>query len=294
MYEKKRFRAARARDPVPIRPREASSVAVPQVTHATAPAAPSSDPEDNETGNLVDFIDREDLRTAEIGHRGRICFIGTEISNFNYLVRQSSLHPGHDSVFHFGNRQFHPKYTSHDLQHIPSDAIRRTDPEVEHKLLRAYFDQVNCGWPIVDEECFMMQYGGKDPRNPLSLPLLNAILLVGAHVLAPKDKCMKSFQTVFFRRAKTLIDCRFDQDRTVYVQVALLMTWYSDGLEEIVANGWHWIGVATRTALGCGMHRDVTQSKMLPVSKRTWTRLWWVLFQFDTLVSASYGRPQAL
>ena len=289
MYEKKKFRASGAQTPVPIRPREQTPV-----TLAPALAGPASDAEDNETGNLCDLIDREDLRAAEIGYGGRMCFIGSEISNFNYLVRQSSLHPGDDTVFHFGNRQFHPKYTCHDLHHIPPESLERAEPEVERKLLRAYFDHINRGWPIVDEECFMVQYSGKDPRIPLSLPLLNAILLVGSHVLAPEDRSMKKLQTAFFRRAKTLIDCRLDQDRTVYVQVALLMTWYSDGLEEIVANGWHWIGVATRTALGCGMDRDVTQSKIVPVAKRTWTRLWWVLFQFDTMVSASYGRPQTL
>ena len=276
-------------------PREQPGAAAAHADAAADHVAPSSDAEDNETGNLCDLIDREDFRAAEISHSGRMCFVGSEMSNFNYLVRQSSLHPGDDGVFHFGNRQFHPKYTGHDLHHIPPDSLKRTDPEVEQKLLRAYFDHVNRGWPIVDEECFMVQYTGKDPRYPLSLPLLNAILLVGAHVLAPEDRSTnKSLQAAFFRRAKTLIDCRQDQDRTVYVQVALLMTWYSDGLEEIVANGWHWIGVATRTALGLGMDRDVTRSRMNPVAKRTWARLWWVLFQFDTMVSASYGRPQAL
>ncbi|PMB67883.1 Acetamidase regulatory protein [Beauveria bassiana] len=68
----------------------------------------------------------------------------------------------------------------------------------------------------------------------------------------------------------------------MYVQVALLMTWYSDGHEEIVANAWHWIGFAIRIAIGHGMHRDATHSKMLPVHRRLWTRLWWILFQFDT------------
>lgn len=162
------------------------------------------------------------------------------------------------------------------------------------RLLRAYFDRVNLGWPIVDEEHFMAQYQGKDVQNPLMLPLLNAILLVGAHVLGGGDKSVAQLQATFFRRAKTLIDCRFEQDRTMYVQVALLLTWYSDGHEEIVANAWHWIGFAIRIAIGHGMHRDVTHSKLLPVHRRSWTRLWWILYQFDTTVSAAYGRPQTL
>jgi transcriptional regulatory protein AMDR len=61
-----------------------------------------------------------------------------------------------------------------------------------------------------------------------------------------------------------------------------------------VANAWYWIGVAARTALGLGMHRDATNSRMLPVHKRTWMRLWWVLVQFDTIIASSYGKPQVL
>jgi transcriptional regulatory protein AMDR len=249
---------------------------------------------DDDPGNLAEFIDREDVRTAVIDQHGRTCFIGTEVSNFNYLVRQSSFQPGYDSVFHFGNRQFARKFTAHDLQHVPPEALERTSREMETRLLRAYFENVNTGWPIVDEECFMAQYERKTARCQLPLPLLNAILVVGAHVVAAYDGSVRELQPTFFHRAKLLVDYRFEQDRTMYVQVALLLTWYSDGLEEIVANAWHWIGIATRTALGCGMHRDVSGSSMTPIAKRTWARLFWVLFQFDTMVSLSYGRPQAM
>jgi transcriptional regulatory protein AMDR len=251
--------------------------------------------EPEEPGNLCDFIAREEERAAEISLRGRSCYIGTEVSNFNYLVRNSSLLPGSRSVYHFRNRQFQRRHTAHDLDGIPREALERLDPTLEAELLQAYFARVNRGWPIVDEELFMEQYGGRDPKKPLVLPLLNAILLVGAHVLASYSRNdVRPLQAVFFRRAKALLDHRFEQDRTAHIQAALLLTWHSDGLEEVVANAWYWLGIATRTALGVGMHRDSARSRMTPASKRTWKRLWWVLFQFDTMISVSYGRPQAM
>lgn len=231
-----------------------------------------------------------------------MCFIGSDVSNFGYLVRQVAQ-PQRRDAFHFGSRQFARRHTAHELQRVPPEALARCAAPLERRLLRAYFDRVNPGWPIVDEEHFMAQYRGGDARNPLMLPLLNAMLLVGVHVLRARGEEgggggkggeLAQLQRTFFRRAKTLIDCRFEQDRTMYVQVALLMTWYSDGHEEIVANAWHWIGFAIRIAIGHGMHRDATHSKMLPVHRRLWTRLWWILFQFDTAVSAAYGRPQIL
>ncbi|KAF5137799.1 Acetamidase regulatory protein [Metarhizium anisopliae] len=249
-----------------------------------------------ESGNLADLVSGEAIRTAQINHQSRMCFIGSEPSNFNYLVRQTSSQTSQDRIFHFSNRQYHLKYTAHDIDRIPHEALERPTKPLIDKLVRAYFVHINRGWPIVDEENFLDQLEEKDPRNPLSLPLFNAVLLVGAHVLSFQEdfEQMKQLQSVLFRRTKTLIDCRFDQDRFAYVQVALLLTWYSDGLEEVVANAWYWLGTAARTATGLGMHRDTTTSRLLDVHKRSWVRVWWVLFQFDTLISLSYGRPQSL
>ena len=140
----------------------------------------------------------------------------------------------------------------------------------------------------------MDQLHGTNQHNPLSLPLFNAVLLVGAHVLSAQRAEFRPYQDVFFRRTKELVYSRVEQNRLVYVQVALLLTWYSDGLEEVVANAWYWIGSAARTAIGLGMNRASTNARTLDSLKRTWICVWWVLFQFDTLISLSYGRPQCL
>ncbi|KAH6884580.1 fungal-specific transcription factor domain-containing protein [Thelonectria olida] len=312
LFPKKKHResSTRPRDPVSIRPwgdvcklpkekavdgaRDASSKLAKRSSTSTPAPPPAENDEEHDPGNIADFINREDVRVAELSHETRLCFIGTGLSNCHYLVRESSFGSSQDAVFHYSSRQFHLKETSYRPQRIPPDALERPDKKLADKLIQAYFDHVNCGWPIIDKEWFMHQTDGRDPRNPVPLALLNAVFLVGAHVLSAQDESMRPMQHVFFHRAKALIDCRLEQDRIMYVQVALLLTWYSDGLEEVVANAWHWIGIATRTAFGIGMHQDVTQSRMQAVQKRIYTRLWWVLFQFDTIASASCGRPQVI
>lgn len=306
LYEKKRTRELRQhaspRVTRTIRPRESAPVDMdvdaPAATGVACPPntrTPTPDDGDaSDPGNLAEFIDHEEIRSAAIELEGRMCFIGTGVSNFNYLVRQSSLRPADENAFHFANRQFRRAHTAHDLQNVPPETLKRLNPALERRLLQAYFERVNRGWAIVDEEYFMAVYDAKGAQNGLSLVLLNAILIVGVHVLAEEDPKLKALQPVLFRRTKCLIDRRFEQDRTVYVQAALLLTWYSDGLEEILANAWHWIGVATRIALGHGMNRDVSMTSMPAVSKRIWARLWWTMVQFDTMVSAAYGRVPAL
>lgn len=186
---------------------------------------------------------------------------------------------------------------------MPSEALEVPDKQVIDELVGAYFRHINRSWPILDEEHFYEQLHGTDPRNAVSPPLLNAVMLVGAHALSFENQdrdrgrdrdSLRDLQTTFFRRAKTLMDSRFEQDRLLYIQVALLMTWYSDGLEEVIANAWYWIGAAARAAIGLGMHRNTTMAKLVPLPKRMWVRVFWILFQFDTLISLSYGRPQCL
>lgn len=245
-------------------------------------------------GNLAEFFDEETIRTAEIKQQSRMCYIGSEPSNFNYLIRQIPGHSKHDHIFHFSNRQYNLRDTAYDIDHVPQDAFTKPPKDIVDDLIEAYFANVNKGWPIVNQADFMDQLHGANPHNPLSLPLFNAVLLVGAHVLSAQRPEFRPYQDVFFRRTKVLVESRVEQNRLVYVQVALLLTWYSDGLEEVVANAWYWIGSAARTAIGLGMNRDSTNARTLDSLKRTWICVWWVLFQFDTLISLSYGRPQCL
>lgn len=256
----------------------------------------STSDDDLEDGNIADFLGKDNIRAGELEQKSRVCYIGSEPSNFHYLVRQSTNEPERDGrIHHFSNRQYSVRHTSYRLDSLSADAFARPDKGLERELIEAYFTHINRAWPIVDEDRFRTQLAGKDKRYPITLMLYNAVLVVGAHVLSRSGRPeMKHHQGVFFRRTKALMDARAEQDRLVYVQASLLLTWFADGLEEVVANSWHWIGFAARTAVGIGMHRDVSHAKHPPVQKRMWCRVWWVLFQFDTLLSLAYGRPQAL
>ncbi|KAH7162656.1 fungal-specific transcription factor domain-containing protein [Dactylonectria estremocensis] len=245
--------------------------------------------DEQDTHGLAEFIDTQAVRVTEITENSRTYFIGTEFSNLNHLVRQRSHHSSFNQL-HFGSQHHARK-----LGRVPSEALELPEKALTDELVHAYFTHINPGWPIVDEEDFMTKYNSSpDPRETVKLPLLHAILLVGAHVSAPRLSNYRALKACFFRRAKLLIDSRYDEDRRSYVQVALLLTWSCDNLEDIVSNSWYWVGFAARTALGLGMHRDASQSKMLPIPTREWIRIWWVLVQFDVMIATAYGKPQAI
>ncbi|KAF2721940.1 hypothetical protein K431DRAFT_62425 [Polychaeton citri CBS 116435] len=188
-----------------------------------------------------------------------------------------------------GRRALHHSGGCDAASRVPQDALRLPEKSLADALVAAYFAFVNPGFPVVDEDRFMPQYTTNDPDNPVSTLLLQAILLVGAHV-ACQGRQREAVKGVFLGRAKTLIDHGQEQNRTIVVQAALLLAWQVDSGGDVSADAYYWIGTATIIATGMGMHRDEDNT----YEKRTWRRVFWLLFQWDTLVSMQCGRPQAL
>ncbi|SPO04458.1 related to Acetamidase regulatory protein [Cephalotrichum gorgonifer] len=243
--------------------------------------------------HLVEFIDQPELVERPIDSKARMTYIGTDVSNVNFLVRNQfgARLPASD-VCHYPTNRIAQRSLADGL---PLDAFQLPPKDTVDQLLNAYFRHVNPGFPVVDERIFVTQYRARDPENRPSLLLLNAILVVGAHVLYSRDQEKRdSCKAAFFRRAKTLFDAGFERNRDTTVQAALLLTWHTDGPEDVTANVWFWLGVAVRTAMGLGMHRDADGSTLVPHNKRMWRRVWWLLFQSDVWASLQYGRPQSI
>jgi transcriptional regulatory protein AMDR len=166
--------------------------------------------------------------------------------------------------------------------------------EVRDALVESFFNDINPGFPVVDEAEFRIQYEDKDSPPPLLL--YHAVLLAGAHACQHR-KVVESrpiVKAVMFRRAKTLFDLRYENDRAALVQAALLFSWHVENADSVSSNSYHWIKNACIVAFGLGMHRDLTSgstSVMPKETRRMFRRLWWTVFQAEVMSSLDHGRP---
>lgn len=162
------------------------------------------------------------------------------------------------------------------------------------ELIHAYFKWVAPIVPMVNQHRFMESY--RDPHNPPSILLMQAILLAGSRVctiemLMDSNGSPIPAATLFYKRAKALYDADYEQDRVTIVQALILMGWYWEEPGKVTKNVFYWNGLASTIAHGFGMHRNPKNSKLSHADQKLWKRIWWTLFTRDRSVAVALGRP---
>lgn len=217
---------------------------------------------------------------APIKEAGRVAYLG-ESSNLSLLVHDRH---GTTDVVHYplpeNIRGTRARLT--ELDNLEIDILHKRGAfllpprHLCDDLVEAYFKWVAPVVPIISRSRFMRRY--RDPKNPPSLLLLQAILLAGSRVCTNPQLMDQTGSTVpaamtFYKRAKALYDANYEDDRVTIVQALVLMGWYWEGPEgqpihfyflpflslipflDVTRNVFYWTRVAIVVAQGSGMHR---------------------------------------
>ncbi|KAK1780137.1 fungal-specific transcription factor domain-containing protein [Copromyces sp. CBS 386.78] len=254
---------------------------------------------DNATlANYMNLVMKPKFTRAPITEAGRVAYMG-ESSNLTLLVhdRQSD-----SDVVHYplpehvrGNKARLSELDSTEIEILHQRGAFLLPPRsLCDELIESYFQWVHPIVPVINRTKFMRQY--RDPKNPPSLLLLQAMLLAGSRVctnpqLMDANGSAAPAALTFYKRAKALYEAGYEDDRVTIVQSLLLMGWYWEGPEDVTKNVFYWSRVATIVAQGSGMHRSVEGSQLSKADKRLWKRIWWSLFTRDRSTAVALGRP---
>lgn len=258
---------------------------------------PSSSPDLEYPGDYAKLIEPVATQTT-IQDAGRVFYLA-EMSNMSVV-----LHDSHKpaSKVHY---QLPPDWEDRTLVSSRTDdieleilrargALSLPPKEVCDELVDAFFTWVAPIVPVINQCSFMKRY--RDPNNPPSILLMQAILLAGSRVCTTElsissNESSTSSATLFYQRAKALYDADYEKDRVIMVQTLILLGWYWEDPGKVTRNVFYWNGLAISIAHGCGMHRSVKDSHLNTADKRLWKRIWWTLFTRDRSVAAALGRP---
>ncbi|CAG8548036.1 8887_t:CDS:2 [Ambispora gerdemannii] len=178
-----------------------------------------------------------------------------------------------------------------ELTELPSQ-------EIFDHLLEIYFTHVHPIMPIIYKPSFFNRLRNREPCPHL---LLNSMLALAsrysdnAEIQKYPDK-PESVGSVFFERAKALLDFEYDHPRVSTVQALILLALREYGSGK-VSRAWMYAGMSTRMAQDLGLHRNTEQWDPINFSheeKETRKRVFWGCFILDRISSANIGRPLAI
>lgn len=177
---------------------------------------------------------------APIKDAGRVAFLG-ESSNLSLLVHDNQ---GTKDVVHYplpenvrGAKARVNELDNLEIQILHQRGAFLLPPRsLCDELVEAFFTWVAPVVPVINRSKFMAQY--KDPKNPPSFLLLQAVLLAGSRVcsnpqLMDVNGSTTAAAMTFFKRAKALFDANYEDDRVTIVQSLVLMGWYWEGPEGL-------------------------------------------------------------
>jgi hypothetical protein len=237
--------------------------------------------EASNNSTMAQFM-RPKFARAPIKEAGRVAYLG-ESSNLSLLVKDRH---GTTDVVHYplpeNIRGANARLTEPDQIEIDilqqRGAFLLPPKALCDELVESFFQWVAPVVPVINKSRFMRRY--RDPKNPPSVLLLQAIFLAGSRVctnprLMDANGSTTPAAMTFYKRAKALFEANYEDDRITIVQSLLLMGWYWEGPEgksryrvlffendhrsniasDVTKNVFYWTRVAGIVAQGSGMHR---------------------------------------
>lgn len=163
---------------------------------------------------------------------------------------------------------------------------------VTDTLIDAYFRHYHISYPIIHEPTFRAQYDEvvERPNGPCWRFLAHIVAAIGAFTTCSD----KATDNALFAEVKLLMNATFmENGNLTLVQALVLMSNYLQK-KNMPNSGYNYMGLATRMAMGIGLHKEFSRSKSSstpPFKMEMRRRVWWCMTVFDIGAEITFGRP---
>ncbi|KAK6823328.1 hypothetical protein RU639_005964 [Aspergillus parasiticus] len=177
--------------------------------------------------------------------------------------------------------------SSHQSPSVPFalSSLSQLEPFVD-----AYFSLYHCSYPIIHEATFRAQFMEVIPRPTSNTwqVLLYVVAALGAFTAAvtPTDVDLALFKAA---KARLTIDV-LETGSLILVQALTLSSNYLQKRNK-PNSGYNYLGLARRTAMGIGLHKEFPTSKASPLAMEMRRRVWYCLYIFDVGAIITFSRP---
>jgi len=160
---------------------------------------------------------------------------------------------------------------------------------VTNALVDAYFRYYHVSYPILHEPTFRAQYDEvvERPSGPCWNFLAHLVAAIGAFTTGSD----KAADNALFAEVKSLMNATYlENGNLTLVQALVLMSNYLQK-QNMPNSGYNYMGLATRMAMGIGLHKEFRKTNTPPFKMEARRRVWWVMTVFDIGAEITFGRP---
>lgn len=160
---------------------------------------------------------------------------------------------------------------------------------VTNALVDAYFRHYHVSYPILHEPTFRAQYDEvvERPSGPCWNFLAHLVAAIGAFTTGSD----KAADNALFSEVKSLMNATYlENGNLTLVQALVLMSNYLQK-KNMPNSGYNYMGLATRMAMGIGLHKEFRKANTPPFKMEIRRRVWWVMTVFDIGAEITFGRP---
>ncbi|KAH6679781.1 putative Zn(II)2Cys6 transcription factor [Halenospora varia] len=167
------------------------------------------------------------------------------------------------------------------------------------RILDAYFTRVHLRYPFLDRSDILEQHTNRFQQSN-STPLdqygtfkIYMIYAIGATMLKLTEPYDYTPPENFFMTALQYISAARESHSVHNIEAMTLLVLYN--LRSPSNSGiWYMIGLAIRTCIDLGLHREAYYGNLTPYEGQLRRRLFWTVYFLERVIAVSLGRPYSI
>lgn len=167
------------------------------------------------------------------------------------------------------------------------------------RILDAYFSRVHLRYPFLDRSDILERHANRlvqkntNPQDQYGTFKIYMIYAIGATLLKLTEQYDYTPPENFFMTALQYVSAARESHSVHNVEAMTLLVLYN--LRSPSNSGiWYMIGLAMRTCVDLGLHREAHYGNMSPYEGQLRRRLFWTVYFLERTIAVSVGRPYSI
>lgn len=185
------------------------------------------------------------------------------------------------------------------LEDLKKNCASPPSDEMGSRILVAYFEKIHLRYPFLDRSDVFALHALRDQQTSSNTQerfgtfKLYMVYAIGATILQLTEKYDYTPPEKFFITALQHISAARESHSVYNIEAMTLLVLYS--LRSPSNSGiWYMIGLAMRTSIDLGLHREAHYNNLSPYRGQLRRRLFWSVYFLERVVALSLGRPYSI